>query len=441
MNWIFLCLLVSAILTAAFNRTMPELTAATMSSTKSVMDLAVSLIGQMTLWLGLVGILKEAGMLHSLTRALRPVMRRLFPEVPEDHPAMGAMIMNLAANILSLGNAATPFGLKAMQELDSLNRHKGVATNAMILFLAINSAGVAKLPLDAINVRASLGSSNPTAVILPTLLTTVFSTLCVILASKWLEKRAVFSPSRYHSESPLEPQAVTPNGDALTEAERLARAVEGGPAWKYATSGAVVAASFFAFVRALLAVPEGASHTQLVIQTASEWLLPLLILGIVLTGFVKNVKIYEAFLGGAKDGFQTVVRIIPFLVGVLVAVGMFRASGAMEVLLTALSPIGNLIGFPPEAIPMALIRPLSGSGAFGVMSEALKIYGPDSFVGQLISVLNGSTETTFYVLSIYFGAVQVKTLRHAVLACLVADIVGPIGALMTCRFFFALTSS
>ncbi len=437
MNWIFLGLIVVSIVTAAFNGTMPRVTEASLTSAKSAVELAIGLIGQMTLWLGLVGVLREAGLMRSVANGLKPIMSRLFPEVPIDHPAMGAMIMNLAANVLGLGNAATPFGLKAMQELDKLNQQKGVATNSMALFLAINTSGVAVLPLGVIAVRASMGSKDAAGIIVPTLLATSASTLFAILACKLLENRAFFAPSKY---GPVEIDAThlkAPDAASLEKAEELAAVAPKAQLWRQLVAASIGAAIVFALVRHVMSAPIEQTAFDVTRGVLSDWLLPLLILTIVTLGFGRQVKVYEAFIASAKEGFQTVTAIIPFLVGMLVTIGMFRASGAMDVLVHALAPLVAPIGFPAEALPMALIRPLSGSGALGVMTESLKTYGPDSFLGYLISVLNGSTETTFYVLALYFGAVQVKVLRHSLAACLVADVAGPLGGFLACKVFFA----
>lgn len=434
-NWIFFGLIAISVLTAAFTGSMGKVTEASIASTKTAVELAIGLIGQMTLWLGLVGVLRESGLLGSVARALRPVMGRLFPEVPPDHPAMGAMIMNMAANVLGLGNAATPFGLKAMQELDKLNTRKGVATNSMALFLAINTAGVAVLPLSAIAVRAALGSKDPAGIIIPTLLATSMSTVLAVITCKLLERRSVFAVEKYGAVEVDQAQLKLPDAAALQQAEALAAKTQKPEPWRQLVAAGIGVAIVVALARHTLNAP--ATGFELTRGVLSEWLLPLLILSLVTLGFGRQVRVYEAFISAAKDGFTTVTGIIPFLVGMLVAIGMFRASGAMGVLVQVLSPLVAPIGFPPEALPMALIRPLSGSGALGVMTDALKSYGPDSFVGYLVSVLNGSTETTFYVLALYFGAVQVKVLRHALAACLVTDVAGPIGAFLACKLFFS----
>lgn len=456
MNWIFPALFIISIVTAAFTGTMPQVKSAAISSAGTAVELAIGLIGQMTLWLGLVGVLRESGIMGSLVRGLRPLMSRLFPEVPPDHPAMGAMIMNMAANLLGLGNAATPLGLKAMRELDKLNARPGVATNSMALFLTINTCGLALLPVSAIGFRAAAGSKDPAGIIVPTLLATLMSTIVAVFVVKLLERRAMFAADRF-ATSELDASATrAPDAAALEKAEALAADLPTPEPWRRVVMLGIGLAIVVALVRHVIAelggcTAESASALCLGATSPatpaagfdvfrlvlSDWLLPLLILAIVALGFGRKVKVYEAFVASAKEGFQTVVGVIPFLVGMLVAVGMLRASGVMGVMVKGLSPLVAPFGFPPEALPMVLIRPLSGSGALGVMTDALKAYGPDSFLGYLISVLSGSTETTFYVLALYFGAVQVKAFRHTMPACLVADVVGPMGAFFVCKLFFS----
>ncbi len=457
LNWLFLALIGGAVLTAAFTGTMPKVTEASMGSAKSAVELALGLIGQMTLWLGFMGVLREAGLLASLSRGLTPVMRRLFPDVPPDHPAMGAMILNVSANILGLGNAATPFGLKAMKELDALNRQRGVATNAMALFLVINTSGVAVLPLGVVGVRAALGSKDPAGVIVPSIIGTFLSTVLAVLVAKVLEKLPLFSVERAGA-GPLEvlaPRAVDER--ALKEADALASEVRRTSPARLAVVVAVGLTLMWALVHrtcAPLAVTEAGgfdavfrtafqcmgpaqvSTFELGRQVMSDWLLPVLMLGIVMIGFGRDVKVYEAFITAAKEGFQVATVIIPFLVAILVAIGMFRASGAMEAITSFVGPVTSAVGIPAQALPMALIRPLSGSGALAVMTETMKTYGADSFVGYLVSLINGSSETTFYVLALYFGSVQVRAVRHTLAACLISDALGLAVTVALCHLFF-----
>jgi spore maturation protein SpmA len=429
MNWIFPALIVISVLAAAFTGTMQQVGEASISSAKGAVDLALNLAGQMTLWLGLLGVLREAGMVSLFARALRPVMKRLFPGVPAEHPAMGSMIMNIAANILGLGNAATPFGLKAMGELNTLNPRPGVATDSMALFLAINTTGIAVLPLSAVAVRAALGSKNPAGIIVPTLLTTFCATLAAVAAARLFQGLPWFSADRYPVAADAA-MAVAP-----APAPPAATPAPGSPA-KLALMVGVGLALAWALERLVVAQLATASGFEVFKLVMSSWVLPVLILSVVALGFGRGVKVYEAFIASAREGFATAVSVIPFLVGMLVAIGMFRASGAMEVMVGALRVVTGPFGFPAEALPMALIRPLSGSGATAVMSETLKTLGPDSFIGYLVSTINGGTETTFYVLALYFGAVQVRAMRHTLPACLVADVAGPIAALFFCRLFF-----
>ena len=440
LNAIFIAFIAGAVLVAAFTGTMPETNQAALDAAKSaVMVIAFGLIGPMALWLGFMRVLREAGFMTSIARALAPVMRRLFPDVPPEHPAMGAMILNLAANVLGLGNAATPFGLKAMRELETLNPRPGVATNSMALFLAINTSGVAVLPLGVIAIRASLGSTNAAGIVVPTLLATACSTLAAVLTAKLLQGRALFSAERAAVETPDGAAPVTAAAAAIKgieEAEQIASVrIQSEPVRRLLFAGFLVLLAV-ALVRQLASGAPETSGLEGVKQALNTWLLPTLMASIVLFGAARRIKVYDAFIAGAREGFEIAIMIIPFLVAILVGVAMFRHSGALGVLTTAVSPVTSSLGFPAEALPMALIRPLSGSGAMAVMTETMTTYGPDSFVGYLVSVLNGSTETTFYVLALYFGSVGVRAARHTVLACLAADFTGIAAALVFSRIFF-----
>jgi spore maturation protein SpmA len=427
MNGIWLGMVVASVLTAAFTGQMAAVSAASIESAKAAVTLALGLIGVMAFWLGLMRVVQEAGLLHALARGLRPVMTRLFPDVPPDHPAMSAMIMNIATNMLGLGNAATPFGIKAMLELDRLNPVRGVATDAMALFLAINTSNVALAPLGVIALRASLGSGNAAGIWLPTLVATTFSTVCAVLVAKGLQR--LYPPVTAYAPAAT---AATPTVEAEEPglpAERGTRAV--GCVLALGTV-ALLAGAFVWFVLQGLGRSETAG--ALVREAGTSWLLPVLIVSMLLYGVAKGVSVYDAMIEGAKEGFQVAVRIIPFLVVIIVAVGMLRASGLLDRIVGTVGPVTNAIGFPAEALPMALLRPLSGSGAYGVMAEIMQSLGPDSPVGYLVSVLQGSSETTFYVLALYFGAVGVTRLRHALAAGLLADLAGVIGATVAVRW-------
>lgn len=433
LNGIFAALILSAVLTAAYTGTMPEVTRASIDSAKGATTLALGLIGQMTLWLGLVAVLERAGIMGWIARRLEPVMTRLFPSVPADHPAMSAMILNIVANMLGLTNAATPFGLKAMVELDRLNDRPGVATNDMALFLAINTSGVAVLPLGVIAGRAELGAENVSGIMFPSIFATMCSTIVAVLVAKALAGRPAFAVEQYEAGERVEAPAI----DGLDEAQAQADLQRPTSPWGLALAAAAGLALFVALgMRVITLAGEGASGLDIFKDISNAWLLPLLMCGIILIGTARQVRVYEVFIVGAKAGFRVGVMLIPYLVAILVAVGMFRASGAMDALLAVLSPVTGLIGFPAEALPMALIRPLSGSGAYGVMMETMKAYGPDSFIGFLVSVLNGSSDTTFYVLAVYYGAVGVRVVRHTVVACLAADLTGAVSSLVFARVFF-----
>ena len=374
-------------------------------SAGGAVELAIGLVGVMTLFLGLMKVVEKGGMLATLSRLIRPLMVRLFPEVPADHPAMGAMILNLSANALGLGNAATPFGIKAMQELDTLNSEKGTATNAMALFMAINTSSVTLLPTGVIALRAAAGSMEPAAILPTTLLATIGSSLTAIGAARLYQRFASPAPA---------PLAQSSARDEDTAAY---------PLWvslmALAGLGAMIP----------LAVLFGAR--------VSPWILPGLMTAFLVFGLVRGVKIYEVFVEGAKDGFQVALRIIPYMVAILVAVGMLRSSGALDLLVRLLGRVTTPLGLPAEALPMALMRPFSGSGAYGILASVIQdpAIGPDSRVGMLVSTLQGSTETTFYVMAVYFGAVNVKRIRHALAAALTADLAGIIFAVLACSLF------
>lgn len=429
LNWIFLGLITIAVVTAAFTGTMGAVSDAGLASAASAVTLAIELIGQMALWLGFMGILREAGVTRALARGLKPVMTRLFPDVPAEHPAMGAMIMNIAANILNLGNAATPFGLKAMAELDRLNPRRGVATNSMALFLVINNTGVAVLPMTVVAVRAAKGSHDAAGIIVPSLVATMVNTVISVLVCKAFERWSRFSVDRVQLNEP--PVPAPASAEIAVDAGPVA---ESAPTWKLIAVLGVVLMLGFAAVRHVLrseAAPGIVAQGML-----SQWMLPVLMLTIVLVGFGRQVKVYDAFINAAKEGFQTSISVIPYVVAVLVIIGMLRASGALGAFADFVGPALKLVGFPPEAIPMALIRPLSGSGARGVMADVFVAYGPDSFVGYLVSLINNASEATFYVLALYFGSIQVRAVRHTLAACLVSDALHLVVAVAVAHLFF-----
>ena len=399
----------------AFSK-MKEVTNAALDYAGTAVNIALGLIGIMALWLGVMKVAEDAGLIKIIANGVRPITKFLFPDVPSDHPAMGSMIMNIAANMLGLGNAATPFGLKAMEELDSLNKNKGTATNAMVTFLAVNTAGLTLIPVTAIAIRAASGSSNPAIIIG----TSIFGALCAttvgITATKILEKFPIKK-----GEFGLWLNSYKKGLIIFLSIITLTTVL--------AVSGILTKIfSFLSFIN-----PD---FFKTIINIISILAIPGLIFVFIGYGAIKKVKVYEIFVVGAKEGFDVAVRIIPYLVAMLVAIGIFRAGGGMEILITILTPVTNFIGMPAEALPIAIMRPLSGSGSLGIMAEIMSVHGPDSFIGILVSTFFGSTETTFYVLAVYFGSVNIRNTRHALPAGLLADVAGILGAVFIVKLLF-----
>ncbi len=429
MNWIFFLLVGVAFAVAAVRELghvpvddtpspMAALSSGVIDAAGGAVELALGLVGVMTLFLGLMKVAEAGGLLVIIARLIRPLMVRLFPDVPPEHPAMGAMILNFSANGLGLGNAATPFGIRAMQELDKLNPHPGTATNSMALFLAINTSSVTLLPTGVIALRAAAGSDDP-AGILPT---TLFATLCATLA-------AITAAMVYKRFAPVPGATSSPPIDRPWVEEHSSPANHVEQHGAYPTWVSVVA-----LCGLVALIPASIIWGRLI----SPWIIPGLIVSFLLFGLLRGVRIYEVFVDGAREGFQVALRIIPYLVAILVAVGMFRASGAMEITVSAIGGVTGRFGLPAEVLPMALLRPLSGSGAYGIMASIINdpTIGPDSYIGYLVTTLQGSTETTFYVLAVYFGAVQIRRIRHTLAAALTADVVAVIAAVAICRWLF-----
>jgi len=396
---------------------MKDVTNAVLEYAGTAVTIALGLIGIMALWLGVMKVAEEAGLIKIIAMSLKPFTKRLFPEIPSDHPAMSSMIMNISANMLGLGNAATPFGLKAMEEMEKINQNKGTASNSMVTFLAINTAGLTLIPATAIAVRAASGSSNPAIIIGTTIFGALCATVAGVTAAKIIEK--------FYLESWSFSEWFKKNlkffGLVIVTVLTVVLFFITGLADKVG--------ELFSFISA-----EGFKN---VIEVVSKLAIPLLIVVFIGYGAIKKVKVYESFVEGAKEGFNIAIKIIPYLVAMLIAIGIFRAGGGMDWLIFILQPITNLIGMPAEALPMALMRPLSGSGSLGIMSENLAVYGPDSFLGILVSTFYGSTETTFYVLALYFGAVNIKNTRHALPVGLIADVAGILGALFIVKLLFS----
>ncbi len=424
MNPVFLFLLIVSFLVAGWHQlvdpmpvagadgtvppqAMEALTNAMFGSAKGAVELAIGLIGPMTLFLGLMKVGEAGGLMQLLANALRPLLRIVFPAIPSTHPAMGAMVMNFSANGLGLGNAATPFGIRAITELQKLNGSVDTASHAMITFLAINMSHITLLPSGVIGIRAAMGSADPAGV-LPT---TLFATACSattaitlsILASRWTKDTA---------------SKVDESVDAEASLSRP------WPLW----ASVLVLAGIAACIP--LTVKFG--------KVVSPWMIPVIALSLVGFGIARKVNVYEVFVEGAKDGFQVAIRITPFVVGILVAVGMFRASGALEVFTSTVGPFTAPFGLPPEALPMVIVRPLSGSGAMAVMMATMQQSGVDSYVGYLVSTINGCTETIFYTMAVYFGSVGIKRSRHLLAIALCAETAGVIGAVIACKTYLGL---
>jgi spore maturation protein SpmA len=461
LNAIWLVLVATSLLVAAASgpETLARVTESIFDSAKSAVQLVIGLVGVMVFFLGLMQIAFDAGLRDAVARWLAPLMRRLFPEVPADHPAMSAMVMNFASNVLGMGNAATPFGLKAMNELAVLNAHAPRASNAMVLFLAINASSITLLPpLGTIGVRAAAHSQDPWAIWMPTLFATLCSTVAAVLTYFLLKPLPLFAASppglgrAAMRASSSEPEGAIGGSDAA----RASGATGDDPARDADASGrgspgdesvgrrrarlALVGLTLLGFATCI-----GVSfHSDLlaggltvsVRNVLQHWTLPALLLAVLAFGFVRRVPVYDSMVAGGREALEVAVRIVPYLVVILVAVAMLRASGALDAVIGWIDPFTSRIGVPAEVLPMALIRPLSGSGALGVMSEILTTHGPDSFIGLLTSTLMGSTETTFYVLAVYFGAAGVVDGRHALACCLAADVAGFFGSVAACHFFF-----
>lgn len=397
---------------------MKEVTNSALGYADTAVTIAIGLIGIMAMWLGIMKIAEESGVINSFARLLRPITRFLFPDVPHDHPAIGSIVMNLAATILGLGNAATPLGIKAMEDLNSLNPDKGVATNAMCTFLVLNTASFALMPTTAIALRAAAGSPKPAIIIGTTMFGSFIATMVGIIAVKVFEK---FSGNK---ETP---------GNEIKNKLRVKKIII--PVAAIASFLVLYLIGFFRLLGSLFSFMSF-DFLRTGIEIISTLAIPSMIVGFVALGFWKKVKVYETFIEGAKEGFNVAVMIIPYLVAILMAIGIFRSGGAMNWLVQILAPVTDLIGMPAEALPMALMRPLSGSGSLGIMAEIIAVHGPDSFIGILVSTMYGSTETTFFVLAVYFGAVNVKNTRHALPAGLISDLAGLLAALLIVRLLY-----
>jgi spore maturation protein SpmA len=440
LNWIWLFLILTSVVWAAFTGQMGAVSLALFDGAKSAINVVIGLVGVLVFMLGIMRVAFDGGLRDWIARALAPLLVRIFPEIPANHPAMSALVMNMASNMLGMGNAATPFGIKAMVEMDKLNRHPGSASNAMVLFLAINTSAITILPPSGtMGVRLAAGSTDPAAIWIPTLIATTCSTIAAVAVFYALRSLPIFrhqpaldaaphSDAARIDDAPDSPELELPEDEATTrEPMGLARLTI------ILGTIALVAVGLFTETSRLAAeIGTGEAIKQIV----NVWPFPLLIVGMLLIGVAGRVPIYDAMIEGAKEGLQVAVRIVPYLVAILAAVAMLRASGFLDALIGVLDPVTSRLGVPADVLPMALMRPLSGSGALGIMTETLEVHGPDSFIGNLTSTLMGSTETTFYVLAVYFGAARITDGRHAIFACLTGDVAGFVGAVVACHIFF-----
>ena len=378
----------------------PAIMNSTFDTSKTAFEISLGLTGVLSLWLGIMKIGEKGGVVNVVARVLSPVFTRLFPDIPKGHPVTGSIFMNVAANMLGLDNAATPLGLKAMEQLQELNPKKDTATNPMIMFLVLNTSGLTLIPVSIMVYRAQMGAAQPTDIFVPILLATFFSTLAGIIVTSLYQR--------------------------INLINRIMLLTLGGMC-------AVVAAIIWGFSQM------DKSQMNVVSTSVANILLMTIIVVFILAGMRHRVNVYDAFIEGAKDGFTTAVRIIPYLVAILVGIGVFRASGAMDMLIDGIKWIVSTLGGNTDfvgALPTALMKPLSGSGARGMMVDAMTTYGADSFVGRLSCIFQGSTDTTFYILAVYFGSVGVRYTRHAVACGLLADLAGVVAAIAICYMFF-----
>lgn len=378
----------------------PAIMNSTFDTSKTAFEISLGLTGVLSLWLGIMKIGEKGGVVNVVARVLSPVFTRLFPDIPKGHPVTGSIFMNVAANMLGLDNAATPLGLKAMEQLQELNPKKDTATNPMIMFLVLNTSGLTLIPVSIMVYRAQMGAAQPTDIFVPILLATFFSTLAGIIVTSLYQR--------------------------INLINRTMLLTLGGMC-------AVVAAIIWGFSQM------DKSQMNVVSTSVANILLMTIIVVFILAGMRHRINVYDAFIEGAKDGFTTAVRIIPYLVAILVGIGVFRASGAMDMLIDGIKCIVATLGGNTDfvgALPTALMKPLSGSGARGMMVDAMTTYGADSFVGRLSCIFQGSTDTTFYILAVYFGSVGVRYTRHAVACGLLADLAGVVAAIAICYMFF-----
>jgi spore maturation protein SpmA len=445
LNYIWLALVLLAVAIGGWNDRFKDVTGGALDGAKTAVTIALGLWGVMALWLGVMRLAERAGLVQRIAYGLRPLMGRLFPEVPLDHPAMGSMLMNMAANMLGLGNAATPLGLRAMRDLESMNPRPGVASNAMCTFLAINTSSVQLIPATAIAILAAAGSARPTVIVG----TAFFATLCAasvaVISAKIFERLAFFQPRREVRENKDKPESKR-------EASRAAEAFDDDtlsapPLSRPATWGLValvLLTVFFMMLFARMVMPDLfrlpmpadpalQNAFARMVNALSILAIPFLLSFFPVYAAARGIKVYDEFVEGAKEAFNVIMRIIPFLVTMLVAIGMFKGAGGIDLLTKILSPILTPLHFPTDLVPLALMRPLSGSATLALLTDVVHRLGPDSIISLMAATIYGSTETTFYVAAVYFGSVGIKQTRHAIPAGLLADLTGVIASVIICR--------
>jgi len=466
LNPIWLALVLLAVFIGGFTGNLNAVTEGAFASARdAVMVIALPLVGMFALWLGIMRLAELSGLVQIMARGLRPITRRLFPDVPEDHPAIGSMAMNIAANMLGIGNAATPLGLRAMRDLETLNPRPGVATNAMCTFLAINTSSVQLIPTTAIAIMVVAGSRNPTAIIGSAFLATICSTIVGITAVKLLEKlpayrlpppdEAMLREMKARKAGRDEEAVSLPSAEPLTaRGKAMLWAYTAGILLMYLImsfpeqANAIVAAlhrwsaeAIPAFVFSPFSDEMAADLARhgvgsRLLRVLSMIAVPVMLSFFPLYAWLRGIKVYEEFVEGAKEGFQVAVRIIPFLVAILVAVRMFREAGGISLIAKVLGPGLQAIGFPVDLLPLVLVRPLSGGATTGIFTDIVQTFGPDHMNSLMAGTIFGSTETTFYVIAVYFGAVTVKRTRHAIPAGLAADFAGVVASIIICRVMF-----
>jgi len=451
LNYIWLALVLLAVAIGGWNDRFKDVTEGAFDGAKTAVTIALGLIGIMALWLGVMRLAERAGLVQRIARGLRPIMRQLFPDVPPEHPAMGSMVMNMAANMLGLGNAATPLGLRAMRDLKTLNPRTDVATNAMCTFLAINTSSVQLIPATAIAILAASGSTRPTAIVGTALLATLCAATVAIVSVKLLENLPIFRISRSienaNVQQNFEKAEVKEKAGVSEPGYSDGSVVPQEPARRLSILGLIAPIGLtllfiVLFVRmvapTLFGVPLAAEATTQNLFVRSVNALSILAIPFLLSFFPlyaagRGVKVYDEFVEGAKEGFSVILKIIPFLVTMLVAIGMFKGAGGIDLLSRLLSPILTPLQFPTDLLPLALMRPLSGSATLALLTDVVHRLGPDNIVSLTAATIYGSTETTFYVAAVYFGAVGIKQTRHAIPAGLLADLTGVIASVIICR--------